>query len=70
MYALTVYIEPKDILDKLSEEEKARFNQCTFTDVRRCKDSSVEIECMLFNDKDIFQESLYRCKYCSTQIKL
>ena len=63
MYGVSVYIEPKDVLNKLSEEDKKRFNQCVFTDV--VKDSyggGVTIHCILFNDEDEMQESGYRYK--------
>lgn len=55
MYGLSVYIEPKDVLERLSEEDKARFNQCIFTDVIRDKyGDSIEIHCVLFNDTDVY----------------
>lgn len=70
MYGLTVYIEPKDILNKLNENDRERFNQCVFTDIRRCMDGSVEIECVLFNDQDESKSSPYRCKCFADRIEL
>lgn len=52
MYGLRVYITPEDILDKLCDEDKARFNQCVFTDVTRERDGSITIDCVVFNDSD------------------
>lgn len=52
MYGVTVYLEPKDILERLSEEDQARFNQCVFYEIRKMKDGSLEIDCRLFNDPD------------------
>ena len=52
MYGLRVYIEPKDILNKLSEEDRERFNACVFTDVHREQDGSITIDCVVFDDPD------------------
>ena len=52
MYGLKVYITPKDIIDRLCDKDKARFNQCIFTDVTREGDGSVTINCVVFNDSD------------------
>lgn len=52
MYGLSVYIEPKDILEKLSDEDRERFNACVFTDVHRGQDGSVTIDCIVFNDTE------------------
>ena len=49
MYGLKVYITPDDIIDKLSDEDKKRFSQCVFTDVKKEMDGSVTIGCVLFN---------------------
>ena len=50
MYGLKVYITPEDIIDKLSDEDKARFNQCVFADVTRGMDGSITIDCVVFDD--------------------
>lgn len=52
MYGLSVYIEPKDILNKLSDEDREKFNTCVFTDVHRESDGSVTIDCIVFNDTE------------------
>lgn len=52
MYGLSVYIEPKDILNRLSDEDKKKFNQCVFTDVHRGQDGSITIDCIVFDDLD------------------
>lgn len=63
MYGVSVYIEPKDVLEKLSEEDKKRFNQCVFTDVARDPyGGGVELNCLLFNDEDEMEQSGYRYK--------
>ena len=50
MYGLSVYITPEDIISKLSDEDKKRFNQCVFTDVTRGMDGSITIDCVVFDD--------------------
>ena len=52
MYGVKVYVEPKDILNKLNDEDKQRFNQCVFTDIHKCMDGSVEIDCILFYEDE------------------
>lgn len=52
MYGLSVCINPEDILDRLSDEDKARFNQCVFTDVHRDRFGGITIDCVVFNDPD------------------
>lgn len=62
MYGVSVYIEPKDVLDKLSEEDKQRFNQCVFTDIDKDPyGGGITIHCILFNDEDEFKE--FGCRY-------
>ena len=63
MYGLRVYITPQDIIDKLSDEDKERFNQCVFTDITKCKDGSVEIDCVLFEDSDPYVIAKHRYRY-------
>lgn len=63
MYGLQVYITPEDIIDKLCEEDKKRFNQCLFTDVTRNRDGSITIECALFNDSDPYVRYTHRQRY-------
>ena len=70
MYGLSVYITPEDIIDKLSDEDKERFNQCVFTDVTRESDGSITIDCVVFNDPDPYVTQAHkavqkrRCRYC------
>ena len=64
MYGLSVYITPEDIIDKLSDEDKERFNQCVFTDVRRERDGSITIDCVVFNDSDSYLKgNMHRQRY-------
>ena len=60
MYVLRVYIRPEDIIYKLCDKDKARFNQCVFTDVTREKDGSITIDCVVFNDPDQYVGDRYR----------
>lgn len=55
----SVYIEPKDILNKLSEKDKEQFNRCVFTDVAKDRDGSVTISYVVFNDNTSVQP---RCR--------
>ena len=66
MYGLKVYITPEDIIDKLSDEDKARFNQCVFTNVAREADGSVTIECVVFYDPDPYVREKHRQRYCDS----
>lgn len=61
MYGGNIYVEPKDVLNHLSKEDKKRFNQCIFTDVVKEKDGSVTISYVVFYD-DTVEESEYRTK--------
>lgn len=61
MYRVKVYIKPEDILNKLSEKDRDRFNKCVFTDVVKDMDGGVEISCLLFDDKTITKEA--ECRY-------
>ena len=63
MYGLSVYITPEDIIDKLCDEDKARFNQCVFTDVTRGSDGSITIDCVVFDDPDPYVRYMHRQRY-------
>lgn len=63
MYGLKVYIKPEDIINKLSDADKARFNQCVFTDVTREADGSITIDCVVFDDPDPYVAAKHRQKY-------
>ena len=71
MYGLKVYITPQDIIDKLSDEDKARFNQCVFTDVTREYDGSITIDCVVFDDPDPYvRGDMHRQKYCDGNLSV
>ena len=70
MYGLKVYITPEDVLDKLCDEDKARFNQCVFTDVKREFDGSITIDCVVFDDPDPYAREKYRQRYCNSNLKV
>lgn len=74
MYGCKVYIKPEDILDRLSEEDKKRFNRCVFIDVSRQVDGTAEMTCLLFNESDeIINPSEYkdyRQNYFNGEIKV
>lgn len=63
MYRLKVYITPEDIIDKLCDEDKARFNQCVFTNVTRERDGSITIDCVVFDDPDPYVSTKHKQKY-------
>ena len=66
MYRLQVYITPEDVIDKLCDEDKARFNQCVFTDVTRERDGSITIDCVVFDDPDSYARGdMHRQRYCN-----
>ena len=62
MYRMSFYIEPEDILSKLTEEGKKRFNKCVFTDVIRDPYGGITIDCLLFHSEDEIEKSGYRYK--------
>ena len=70
MYGLSVYITPEDIIDKLSDEDKERFNQCVFTDVRREMDGSITIDCVVFDDPDPYVREKHRQRYCDSNLSV
>lgn len=64
MYMMKAYITPEDIIDRLSDADKKRFNQCVFTDVERGYiDGSVTLNCVLFWDEDPYVVKKHRQKY-------
>lgn len=64
MYGLRVNIAPEDIMDRLCDEDKTRFNQCVFTDVTRERDGSITIDCVVFNDPDPYlRGGMHRQRY-------
>lgn len=65
MYGITLYIEPNDVLERLSEEDRNRVNQCVFSNVRKGRDGTVEIDCVFFNDQHIEENVEHRYKYCN-----
>ena len=71
MYGLRVYITPEDIIDKLCDEDKARFNQCVFTDVTRDKDGGITIDCVVFDDPDPYLKGdMHRQRYCDSNLSV
>lgn len=70
MYGLKVYITPEDVMDKLCDEDKARFNQCVFTDVTRERDGSITIDCVVFDDPDPYVRERYRQRYCDSNLSV
>lgn len=71
MYGLTVYITPEDIIDKLSDEDKKRFNQCVFTNVERDRSGSITIDCVVFNDSNShLKGDMHRQRYCGGELSV
>lgn len=62
MHITTVYVEPRDVLNNLSDEFKDRFNKCVFSDCQKMSDGTVNITCLLINDKEETTWSEYRYK--------
>ena len=52
MYGVKLYIEPEDIFNKLSEEDKNRFKKCVFDNAEKMPDGTVEITCLLFENEE------------------
>ena len=63
MHGFRLYITPEDVMDRLSEEDKERFNRCIFTDVVKEMDGSVSFGCVLVNDIDTHVEENYRQRF-------
>lgn len=71
MYGLRVYITPEDIIDRLCDEDKARFNQCVFTDVTKGMDGSITIDCVVFNDSDSYLKGdMHRQRYSDGKLNV
>lgn len=70
MYGLRVNIAPKDIMDRLCDADKTRFNQCVFTDVTRNRDGSITIDCVVFNDPDPYVRYSHRQRYCDSNLSV
>lgn len=49
-HCLKVVLTAEDIYDKLSEEEKQRFNRVIIADVSRDLEMNLEITCVAVND--------------------
>ncbi len=60
---LRVYITPEDIVSRLSDSDKKRFNRCVFTDVKREDDGSITLCCAVFNDSDQYTQNQHRQKF-------
>lgn len=71
MYGLKVYITPEDVMDRLCDEDKTRFNKCFFTDVTREIDGSITIDCVLFNNPDSYlRGDMHRQRYCDGELSV
>ena len=53
MHYLKFYITPEDIFNKLSEEDKKKFNRIIPVDVHKEEDGCVEMTYILFKDEDV-----------------
>lgn len=71
MYGLRAYITPEDIIDRLCDEDKKRFNQCVFTDVTRERDGTITIDCVVFNDSDSYLKGdMHKQRYCDSNLSV
>lgn len=66
-HVVKVHITAEDVYNKLSDENKKRFNKAIITDVTRDADLSVGITCVLVNDCPVEEEK--RCKNCKACMK-
>lgn len=63
MYGVRVYITPEDIIQRLSAEDREKFSQCVFTNVTRPADGTITIDCVLFNNNELFEMPQRRQRY-------
>lgn len=71
MYIVRTYITTKDILDKLSDEDKEKgFNRCICLDVRKDMEGTVQMTYALFKDNEEIHDIGFRQKYDSGNIDL
>ena len=63
-YAIDVHISEEDLYDKLSDEDKKRFNKVIITDVKRDEiTSGVTIKCVVVNDCNVDGTTTEKCRY-------
>lgn len=53
VFEFKLLIEPKDIYDKLTPEQKERFKDIKITNITLYSDGNVEIECLALMDRII-----------------
>lgn len=58
-----VYITPEDVYEKLSDEDKMRFNKVIFVNQYRECDGTISIECALVNDDEQFTSCRNKCRH-------
>lgn len=61
-YALDVYISEEDLYDRLSDEDKKRFNKVIISDVQRdWVSGGVTIKCVVVNDCNVDSGLTEKC---------
>ena len=71
MYIVRTYIPTKDILNKLSDEDKEKgLNRCICLDVEKDLMGDIQITYALFKDDEELQDMGFRQKYDSNNIDL
>lgn len=53
MQEIEVYINPEDIINKLSKKDKEIYDKCIFKSVRLGEEGSITISCILINQQGI-----------------
>ena len=61
MHVVKVYITGEDILNKLSEKDRKRFNKGIITRIEMENDLSANITCLLVNDCPLDEEEYKEC---------
>ena len=57
--AIKLFINEKDILNKLSDDDRKKYNKCVFHEAKTNSDGSeLTFVCLLFNDNDNNDEQL------------
>ena len=60
MYITKFYIKPEDILERIKKDEYV-FDKCIITNVEKQYDGTVELTCLLLDNKEVIIKD--RCRY-------
>lgn len=59
MQEIEVYINPEDIINKLSKKDKEIYDKCIFKSVRLDEEGIITISCILTNQQGIYGKYRY-----------